>query len=260
MNTLTGYLPLNIFQHLPNVKELHVLQAYTKMAAPKNGHFLLAEKLLTIHIVNQRIEDLGAKVFEGATAVEAIHLDNNEIATLDEDTFVNLKHLAHLTLSSNEIKSLPERIFSSLKALEKLDLSSNLLHALPAKIFDSNRNLQDIKFQGNRMLQIPEIKMFEESTLDFSDCFCIDRKYEKTSELNSYTKEHCQLDVKPFDMVISYREQNEIDQVCENKDMLPELVKQLREDQQLKTKAIDERDELEFEIIKTKIYKNSMCT
>lgn len=189
------------------------------MAAPKNGHFPFAEKLLTIYIVNQRIEDLGARVFEGAKALEAIHLDNNEIAKLDEDTFFNLQNLAHLTLSSNEIKSLPERIFPSLKALKKLNLSSNMLHALPAIFFDSNRDLHEINFRGNRMLHIPALKVFEESTLDFSDCFCIDRKFEKTSELNNYTKEHCQLEVKPYDMVIDYREQNEINEVCEHKNM-----------------------------------------
>lgn len=259
MSSRTTYLPLNIFNFFPNIQKLNALNTETKMEAPKNGHFLLGKKLQQILLMNQRMKDLGPKIFEGAANAKLIKLDNSEITSLDEDTFSNLSNLETLTLSNNEIKSLPESVFSTLSRLQYIDLGSNMLHTLPKTLFDSNRFLEKIKIDRNRMLLIPPIFMAQNTHYDLVSSFCVDQIFNRTSDLNDFTKERCQIDMDPFDLVTSYRTQHEIDQICEDKNMLSKLESHLKSLTFEKHKLESEKENLEHEIIKTKIYKNSMC-
>lgn len=259
MSSRTSYLPLNLFTFFPALQKLYVLHTYSKMEAPKSGHFLLAKNLTQILLMNQRMKDLGPKIFEGASNLKEIKLDNSEITSLDEDTFSDLVNLETLTLSSNEIKSLPEKIFSTLSKLQYIDLGSNLLYTLPQALFDSNRFLDRIKIDRNRFLKLPQLYMSQNTHYDFINSICIDKIVNRTSELNAITRENCQIELEPFELVTYYRTQHEIDQICEDKNMLHKLETHLKSVTLVKKKLESEKENLEFEIIKTKMYKNSMC-
>ena len=253
------YLPLNIFKFLTNVSEVQIEKSEIEMEAPKNGHFLMADNVWLVVIRNQQLKALGPKIFEGAKILKKLSLDNNGITSLDEDTFFNLVHLETLTLSSNEIKSLPENVFTTLEKVQRIDLSSNILFSLPESLFDSNRFLSNVKLEHNRMLLIPPIHMSEKTDFNFLDDICVNQTFERTSKLNEYSKKECTVDKEPFDLVNAYRAQYEIDQVCEDKNMLEKTQAEYEDLQEQKKQLEAEIEELEFEILKTQIYKNSLC-
>lgn len=229
------------------------------MVAPKNGHFFLADKIERIVIQNQRLEDLPARVFEGANNVEVVKLDNNVINNLDEHTFTNLRKLEYLSISSNDIRSLPEKIFSTLRSLQILDVGSNMIVTLSRNIFANNRYLEHIRLSHNRIMMIPSWNVAENTFYEFSDNFCIDRVITKTSELNEATRDKCIFDKEPFDMVAEFKIQNEIDSICKDKNTLVTLQSQLSESTEAKMQLLLENENLENEITKMKIFKNSMC-
>lgn len=236
------------------------MHTYTKMFSPKNGHFLMADKLEEIVFVNQRFEELAGRVFEGCTNVKTILLDNDEINTLDEDTFLNLKTLETLSMRSNEITTLPSKVFSTLERLKSLDLSSNLISTIAETTFNSNRFLANLKLDRNNFIKIPAIQMAEVTFYDFTDSICIDQIFEKTTELNDYTSKNCNMEeMTPFDLVVSYRKQDEINQICGDKNMVGNLQTVLVSLEEKKNELLKERENFENEILMTKIYKNSLC-
>lgn len=260
MNTKTEYLPLNLFTHFKELTKIYMLHTYTKMSSPKNGHFLMADKLEEIVFVNQRLGELAGRVFEGCKSIKTILLDNDEINTLDEDTFAGLTTLETLSISSNEITALPLKTFSTLSTLKILDLSSNMISTLPKSAFNSNRHLERIKLDRNRFLNVPPVQIAEETYYDFTDSICIDRAFDKTSTLNEYTSTKCHIeDLSPFDLVEAYRKQNEINQICGDKNVVVNLETHLKSLERTKEEKMTQRENLEHEIMKTKIYKNSLC-
>lgn len=259
MDTKTTYLPLNLFEFFKNLKGIYSLHTYTKLTALKSGHFFGAEKLESIFIVNQNLEDLSAKVFYGAPNAKIIKLDNDGIKSLDEDAFFGLPLLEDLSMKSNDIKSLPHKVFEALANLVTLDLSSNLISAIPESVFSKNQNLSRIKLEHNRLIMIPELYMADLTHFDLTDGFCVDKVFEKTSELKKYTKTNCKVDLDPFELISIYRDQNDIIQSCESKDNLVSLQKQLLEIQEEKLKMLMMKDDMEQKIIQMKIYKNAMC-
>lgn len=260
MSTRTEYLPLHLFSHFENLKMISVILTYTKMASPKNGHFLLANSLEEINFVNQRFEELGGRVFEGCTKIKSILLDNNEINTLDEDTFADLRTLEALSMSSNEITALPLKVFSTLKSLKLLDLSSNMISTLAKTTFDSNRFLDNVKLNRNRFLNLPPIQLAEETNYELTDSFCVDRDFQKTTELNAYTSKRCNItDIDPYDLISAYLNQIEINQICGDKNMVTNLGKDLTNLVTQKNALLKKRENLGNEIVMTKIYKNSLC-
>ena len=232
---------------------------YVNMVAPKNGHFSLAKKMERIIIQNQRLEELPAKVFEGANNVAVVQLDNNVINSLDEDTFINLRKLEFLSISSNDIRSLPEKMFNTLESLQTLDMGSNMITALPKTLFSNNRRLEYIRFSHNRIMMIPNLNVAERSFYDFSNNFCIDRVILSTSELNEVTREKCIIDKEPLEIVTEFKRQNEIDNICKDKSTLLTFQSQLEEIMETKTQLVLENENLKNEITKIKMYKNSMC-
>lgn len=236
-----------------------MIQTYTKMEAPKNRHFLLAKNLEEIVIANQRFQELSAQVFEGANKVQTIRLDNSEINTLDENAFLELRELETLSLSSNEIETIPSSIFATLQGLKMLDMSSNMIKSIPRDLFDTNRFLTRINFSHNRFLRIHHINMGDKVDFDFTDSICINAVYGKTTTLNDYTALKCDVDKHPKELVASYRDQNEINQICQDKNMLVKQKKILDEKEKQKRQLLKEKEAIEHNIMKMKIYKNSLC-
>lgn len=248
-----------MFQHFPNVQRIVVSNPYTFMSAFKNGHFLQADALTEVIISNQKLQDLGARVFEGAKKISTIKLDNDQIENVDEDAFSSLGTLEVLSLSHNEIKALPMKTFSTVKNLKMLDLSSNMISWLQGGIFDANRFLMRVNFAHNWFLLIDQVNMAEETYFDFTNSFCVDNYYQKTTQLNAYVKTNCDLPNDILEMFRAYKEQDEINQVCSDKNMLEKVRKQLGETVGKKSQLIKIKSDLEEEIFKVKIYRNSLC-
>lgn len=238
---------------------MFVFQTHTGMSAPKNGHFFSAKKLEQIVIVNQQIEELGKRTFEGAISLKTLKLDNNGINTLDQYAFNGISTLQRLYLSSNELKALPIKIFSDLTELKHLDLNSNRLSSIPNGIFDKNRHLLKVKLSYNQLLSIPLFSLAELTSYEFNDNFCVDKSFKSTSRLNEYTAGHCNISISPAELVTSYIIQDKIERICRDNISLTQYHEDLVMFKGKKAKLVDEIEELENSIIKTKIYLNSLC-
>lgn len=248
-----------MFTHLPNVEKLYVSQTYTKMSAPKNGHFLKASNLKEIIIVNQRFKALDLKVFEGAKSVGYIKLENDEIDSIHEESFFGLKNLTELNLAHNEIKSIPLLMFQQLPKLTTLDLSSNMISTLPSGLFGTNRFLEGAKFAHNRLMSISPQQLLDSFKFDFTDNICVDQTFEKTSEMNKFVKTNCNIEMEPEALVEAFRNQMEINANCDGKETVTNLKEKLDELRKKKTELLLKKENMEHEITKEKIFRNSMC-
>jgi hypothetical protein len=229
------------------------------MDAPKSGHFLLAKRIERVYMRNQRFKALGPKIFEGAPKLVTLKLDNNEISSLDEDTFFGLANLKTLSLSSNELKTIPENLLATLNSLEFINLSSNILFTLPKSLFESNRMLHSIKFDHNRFLSISPFFISERTQFNFLDGFCINQTFDKTSKLNEFLKTECQITTELPKIVASFKEQKDIDEICQSKHALQDVKKEYANLQGELKKLEDEVEDLELDILKLQIYKNAKC-
>jgi Leucine-rich repeat (LRR) protein len=253
------YFPINLFKFLHEVTEIFVDDVNTRMDAPKSGHFLLAKRVERIYMRNQRFKALGPRIFEGAPKLVTLKLDNNEISSLDEDIFFALENLKTLTLSSNELKTIPENLLATLNSLEFIDLSSNILFTLPKSLFESNRMLHRIKFDHNRFLMISPFFISERTQFNFLDGFCINQTFDKTSKLNEFLRTDCQIKTELSEIVASYKEQKDIDEICQSKHALQDVKKEFADLQEEFKQLEDEVEELELDIVKLQIYKNAKC-
>lgn len=255
----TTYLPLNMFKHFPNLQRIVVSNPYTFMSALKNGHFLQADALTEVVITNQRLQDLGARVFEGAKKIVTIKLDNDMIENVDEDAFSQLATLEVISMNHNLIKALPMKTFSTVKNLRTLDLSANMISWLQGGIFDANRFLMKVNFARNWFLLIDQVNMAEETYFDFTNSFCVDNYYQRTTKLNAFVKTNCDISIDILEMFRAYKEQDEINQVCSDKNTLEKVGTQLEQTRAKKAELIKKKGDLEEEIFKVKIYRNSLC-
>lgn len=83
--------------------------------------------LETVSIVNNRIEVLSEKVFNGSTEILQISLVNNNLKSLPRKVFSTQKDMVKINLSRNQLETLDDDLFSSNKELEVVNLSHNKL-------------------------------------------------------------------------------------------------------------------------------------
>lgn len=113
-----------------------------------DGSFRKLKELLVFWGGENRIEELGEKVFEENSNLEAIYLKFNQISFIHPKAFYGLPQLFVLDLSSNKLKNL-DNIFETLKEVVRLDLSGNEIEKLNENIFRNMINLQELKIMKN---------------------------------------------------------------------------------------------------------------
>lgn len=236
-----------------------VSNPYTFMSSLKNGHFQNADVLNEVVITNQRLQELGARVFEGAKTITTIILDNDMIENVDENAFDNLETLEVLSISHNTIKNLPMKTFEKLEKLKNLDLSSNMISWLQRGIFTDTRDLRKVNFARNWFLRIDEVTMFEGTHYDFTNSFCIDNFYKTTTQLNEYLKTNCKIEKDILPMFQEYKNRDDIDKVCSEQNTPDKVRQKLEQTKANKSELIKRKADLEEEIVKVKIYRNSLC-
>lgn len=190
------YLPIDIVEVFPNIKDIHAIDCSLKALYKKNFRGLvkidglLFDKnqisyieedafddlvnLRLIFLANNRLKtwSLPENVFSKVTNLTSVLMNNNNFDSLDRNLFKNNLKLKHLILSENNLKSIPSDIFLFNVNLKLLSLDNNQLEELPFTLLSNTISLDHANFSSNPLNGVVDFSIFENtkniSKIDFS--------------------------------------------------------------------------------------------
>lgn len=166
----------NVFKNLNKyiVSGLDTVDEYLNGDALVQGDFHDAKSLQALLFISVILENLRARVFEGAENLLHLTLEACRITSIDKEAFAGLKKLQNLGMKFNFIAVLDPQTFSDLGELRDLLLSGNYLRKLTREHFRGLRNLVRISIIGNMLEEIDQnitgLPNLEEFYLDHNIC------------------------------------------------------------------------------------------
>ncbi|XP_055951250.1 chaoptin-like [Argiope bruennichi] len=163
-------------------------------------------RLNSIHISNNRINNLKCYSFQNMHSASQIFLFNNKIQVIESWAFTNCSNLHSVVLSNNHIRSIESSAFYNLSKLSNVYLQDNNLHLFSLDIFEGNTspmninlsnnfieilslgnsttscklNLKSLDLTNNKIIEVP--RMFSASISN--DLQCLFLSYNKISNLS----------------------------------------------------------------------------
>lgn len=95
-----------------------------------------------------------ANSFESLTALKILYLVENKIEVIESRSFDGLSSLKELNLSANELNQINTQTFKSLVSLEKLCLNKNKIGAIDSEAFEDLKNLKILELAENKLIRI----------------------------------------------------------------------------------------------------------
>ncbi|CAH1974465.1 unnamed protein product [Acanthoscelides obtectus] len=202
-------VPVQIFDHLPRLKELHLKSNPIRILS---GTLFVSDSIKFIDFSGCSLEFLLPKLFTRIDSLETLVLSNNtllrklecnsdsllyldlsnsnletvptgsmrklailnlrgnSLKALLNNSFVGCPNLVRLNLSLNSISAVEENAFKGLDYLEFLDLSSNKLTVLNEKVFLPVISLVDLSLSHNYINTLDTITSSSLKYLDVSYC------------------------------------------------------------------------------------------
>ena len=117
----------------------------------KNVTGMLTQKIESLDISHNFIEELPIDVFDSATTLLACHLGNNKLKSIPP-SFINLTSIIRIIVRKNQLQSLPFD-FGKLRTLRFLDISGNVITQLPESIVEFR--LQEWNCEDNPLRNPP---------------------------------------------------------------------------------------------------------
>ncbi|XP_061581988.1 SLIT and NTRK-like protein 4 [Cololabis saira] len=115
---------------------------------------------VSLHLGNNKLQNIEGGAFIGMSALKQLHLNNNELKVLRADTFQGIENLEYLQADYNLIKYIEKGSFNKLHKLKVLILNDNLIQALPDNIFRF-ASLTHLDIRGNRIQKLPYLGVLE---------------------------------------------------------------------------------------------------
>lgn len=152
-------LPRGIFKLFKNLKKyvvqgLDTVDEYLDSNALIRGDFQGAKNLSTILLMSVVLDQLRARVFEGADHLLYLTIEACRITSVDKDAFKGLKKLRSLGLKYNYISTLHPGTFSELFDLQHLLLSGNFLKRFRREHLKGLRQLNRLSLIGNVLTEV----------------------------------------------------------------------------------------------------------
>lgn len=146
-------LPYNVFEPLTKLETLWVASSGRKKNETKTLNFTMSwsMNLKHFHLSDTRWPLRIDKLLVSYFPLETISIVNNRIQSLSERTFNGSTSLEEIDLSNNKLTSLPRRVFGTQRWLATIDLSKNLLEALNDELFENNTDLELINLSHNKL-------------------------------------------------------------------------------------------------------------
>ncbi|KAG5670974.1 hypothetical protein PVAND_001202 [Polypedilum vanderplanki] len=93
--------------------------------------FIYQNKLLQLHLNNNKISDINNSTFKGLVRLETLNLRGNYIMELRNGIFLTTPNIEYLNLGQNRIALIEPETFDGLKNLKTLYLDDNILTSIP---------------------------------------------------------------------------------------------------------------------------------
>lgn len=146
-------LPYNVFRPLWKLETLWISSSGRMKDETKTlnftlnwcinlKHFRLSEARWPIKLYN---------LLSFNRPLESVSIVNNRIDALSEKIFNGSTEILKISLFNNNLKSLPKKLFTTQKDLEKIDLSRNQLETLDDNLFTNNTELEIVNLSHNKL-------------------------------------------------------------------------------------------------------------
>ena len=108
------------------------------------------QPLRDIELRRNNLTEIGARAFEGLTALKTLELRYNSIENIADGAFADLSSCTYLDLDENKLAEVRAGMFQGLSALTELDIGSNGLSTIGAGAFSPLKSLIRLNFAQNR--------------------------------------------------------------------------------------------------------------
>lgn len=178
-------LPRNIFKMFPNLSKyivhgLDTVSDFLDSGALVRGDFWNGKSLRSVVFTSVVLEELRAKVFEGAEDLLYLTLEACHITVIEKNTFKGLTKLQSLGLKYNYITHLDVTTFADLGDLQHLLLSGNFLTTITRNHLKHLTNLSRLAMIGNLLIDVESNVIEDLKELEFlylDQNVCIDEHF-----------------------------------------------------------------------------------
>lgn len=155
---VTVYRPTQLIPPASSLYHLNFQNNFLIILYPNS--FLNFTHAVSLHLGNNKLQNIEGGAFMGMSALKQLHLNNNELKVLRADTFQGIENLEYLQADYNLIKYIEKGAFNKLHKLKVLILNDNLIQALPDNIFRF-ASLTHLDIRGNRIQKLPYLGVLE---------------------------------------------------------------------------------------------------
>jgi len=149
------YLPSNIGSFLPNLLDFYVID--TNLTFLRRENFKSMEKLKSLRLVKNLIEELDEHVFSDLTDLKELFLNENRLKMLPSTFFSQLRRLERFSAEFNGFDSiLSEKFFDKSKNLLSIWVNHNYLKSIKFETLKFLVKLTDLEFSSNQITQLDE--------------------------------------------------------------------------------------------------------
>ena len=151
-DSIINRIPANIFNVLPNVQSLEVINCGTLSIIPPD--FFFAARLREIRMVENQITRLTTAPFINAVSLETLILENNGITDLGPNPFAGLVNTRFISIANNEVQNITTQLMRPLRSLTTFDASNNAIQEVDGRLFWHSPNIEIVNFSGNSITAV----------------------------------------------------------------------------------------------------------
>ncbi|XP_039471041.1 SLIT and NTRK-like protein 4 isoform X1 [Oreochromis aureus] len=155
---ITVYRPTQLIPPTSSLYHLNFQNNFLIILYPNS--FLNFTHAVSLHLGNNKLQNIEGGAFMGMSALKQLHLNSNELKVLRADTFLGIENLEYLQADYNLIQYIEKGAFNKLHKLKVLILNDNLIQALPDNIFRF-ASLTHLDIRGNRIQKLPYLGVLE---------------------------------------------------------------------------------------------------
>uniref|UniRef100_A0A3Q2UX94 SLIT and NTRK-like family, member 4 n=1 Tax=Haplochromis burtoni TaxID=8153 RepID=A0A3Q2UX94_HAPBU len=155
---ITVYRPTQLIPPASSLYHLNFQNNFLIILYPNS--FLNFTHAVSLHLGNNKLQNIEGGAFMGMSALKQLHLNSNELKVLRADTFLGIENLEYLQADYNLIQYIEKGAFNKLHKLKVLILNDNLIQALPDNIFRF-ASLTHLDIRGNRIQKLPYLGVLE---------------------------------------------------------------------------------------------------
>ncbi|KXJ78511.1 hypothetical protein RP20_CCG004335 [Aedes albopictus] len=145
-------IPESIFMYQQKLLQLHLNN--NKIGALSNKTFVGMTELRVLNLRGNFIDQITSEVFKVLPKLEELNLGGNRISQLDPKAFEGLSELRVLYLDDNAIKTIPTLSLTPLKTLAELYMGTNSLYKIQPGAFEGLQSLRRLDIHGSMLVNI----------------------------------------------------------------------------------------------------------